>query len=135
MRHIIPLLLLSASYLQSQAQMHISTNLRADYTWNATKNEFELVTSDPEQLTFFDFNKDFTTFKHTTPTITSAYLIKSYKHDTLDKRDQYQLEIVSDVGNAYTMYIDIKNNNVRFFYTRDGKSYLVRHTIKKTWMD
>jgi hypothetical protein len=44
-------------------------------------------------------------------------MIKSSERDK--EKDQYELNIVSDVGNEYLMIIDIKNNNLRFIYTKD----------------
>lgn len=68
--------------------------------------------------------------KQTTATLTSAYIIKTNEKD--EKSDQFELSIVSDVGNKYVMVIDFKNNNVRFIYESEGKVYMVHHTIKKS---
>ena len=57
--------------------MNISTNLRQDFIWDEEKEEWNLLATNQEELTFFEFNKDFTMFKHTTPSATSAYMIKS----------------------------------------------------------
>jgi len=115
------------------AQLNISTNFRQDGIWNKEKEEWTIFSTDEDELTFFEFNKDFTMFKHTTASITSAYMIKSFEHD--EERDQYELDIVSDVGNKYLMIIDVKNNNVRFIYEKDGDLLMVHHTIKKLWSD
>ena len=72
-------------------------------------------------------------FKHTTASLTSAYMIKSSEEDK--EREQWELDIVSDVGNKYTMIIDLKNDNIRFIYKGDDKMYMVHHTIKKVWFD
>tara|TARA_B110000285_G_scaffold214677_1_gene260305 strand:- start:877 stop:1251 length:375 start_codon:yes stop_codon:yes gene_type:complete len=119
--------------LQLKAQMNISTNLRQDGVYNEVSKEWEVISTDDEVLTFFEFNKDFTMFKHTTASITSAYMIKSSEEDK--KREQWELDIVSDVGNKYVMIIDLKNDNVRFIYKNDDKMYMVHHTIKKVWFD
>jgi len=115
------------------AQMNISTNLRQDGVWNEEDNEWSILSKDEEAITFFEFNKDFTMFKHTTATITSGYIIKSQKKDEESK--EIELEIVSDVGNKYLMIIDLKDYNLRFLYKRDGNLYMVHHTIKKVWYD
>ena len=77
--------------------------------------------------------KDFTMFKHTTPTLTSAYIIKSNKENK--ESNQFELDIISDIGNKYLMIIDFKDNNVRFVYEKDNIIYMVHHTIKKVWFD
>ena len=119
--------------LQLMAQMNISTNLRQDGVYNEVSEEWEVLSTDDEELTFTVFNKDFTMFKHTTASITSAYMIKSSEEDK--EREQWELDIVSDVGNKYTMLIDLKNDNIRFIYKDDDKMYMVHHTIKKVWFD
>ncbi len=133
MRHIFTFLILSLVTLECFAQMHISTNLRQDAIFNEKTREYELIGEDKEELTFFEFNKQFTFFKHTTPTITSAYTIKSSKEDKENER--WEFDIMSDVGNSYYMILDLKNNNIRFIYTKNGSTYLVQHTIKKLWFD
>jgi hypothetical protein len=115
------------------AQLHISTNLREDFSWNSTKEDWVFISQDEEELTFFDFNKDMTIMKHTTPSITSSYMIKSSKKD--EKKDQWQFDLVSDVGNKYLMIIDIKNNNLRFIGTQKDQVFMVRHKIKRVWND
>ena len=115
------------------AQMHISTNLRGDYVYNESTEEYDLLGEDKEELTFFEFNKEFTMFKHTTPTMTSAYTIKSTKEDKENER--WEFDIMSDVGNSYFMILDVKNNNIRFVYKKNSSTYLVRHTIKRLWFD
>jgi len=111
--------------------LNISTNLRRDAVFDETKKEYVVISENAEELTFFEFNKDFTMFKHTTPSITSSYIIKSSKHN--EENNTWELEIMSDVGNVYHMIIDTANSNVRFIYTKDGSTYLVQHTIKKMW--
>lgn len=119
--------------IQLFAQMNISTNLREDYTWDEETEEWELISSDEEELTFFKFNKELTMFKHTTPSITSAYIINSYEYD--EENDQYTFEVMSDVGNEYTMILDEKNENIRFIGESEDGTFCVRHTIKKLWVE
>lgn len=130
-KNIAILCFLSITYV-SLGQMHISTDLREDFSWNSRTEDWDLQNQDEDELTFFDFNKGFTLFKHTTTTITSSYKISSYVQDKDNKR--WEFEIVSDVGNKYLMILDISNNNIRFI--GKGKSvYLVRHRIKRLWFD
>jgi len=130
---LITICLLTFMSINVFAQLNISTNFRQDGIWDKEKEEWTIFSTNEDELTFFEFNKDFTMFKHTTASITSAYMIKSSEHD--EERDQYELDIVSDVGNKYLMIIDVKNNNVRFIYEKDGNLLMVHHTIKKLWSD
>lgn len=118
----------------TNAQMHISTNLRKDFTWNKSESKWEINSSDDESTTLFDFNKAQTMFTHTTSTISSTYYVKSFENDK--ENDTFTYEVVSDVGNKYRCILDIKNNNFRFIRKeKDGAAFLVRYTIKKIWFD
>jgi hypothetical protein len=119
--------------IQGIAQMNVSTNLRQDGIWDTEKEEWKILSTDEDEMTFFEFNKEFTMFKHTTASVTSAYIIKTSKKD--EDNNQYEMDIVSDVGNKYLMILDIDNNNIRFFYEDEGELYMVHHTIKKVWFD
>jgi len=114
MRKITILSILCFIAINASAQFHISTNLRMNFSWDDEKEDWKFESQDEESLTFFEFNKDFTLVKHTTSTITSAYLIKSSEHDESDDRNQYIYMVTSDVGNKYMMIVDIKNSNLRF---------------------
>lgn len=133
MRKLTFLVILTLTTAIASAQFHISTNLREDFGWDEVNKEWKLDDQDKESLTFIEFNKELTMFKHTTSRITSAYIIKSSEHDETDGRDQYNYSIISDVGNKYMFIVDLKNLNVRFV-ANDG-SYMVRHRIKATWTD
>ncbi|WP_186990389.1 hypothetical protein [Constantimarinum furrinae] len=113
--------------------MNISTDLRKDGIWDDVSEEWSLISENNEELTFFVFNTDLTMFKHTTSSVTSAYLIKSQEKD--EENDQFELSIVSDVGNKYIMIIDFKNDNLRFIYDNDGESRMVWHRIKSVWFE
>jgi hypothetical protein len=134
MKKIIFTLAIILSGIQNtSAQMHISTFLRRDAIFNETTNEYDLQNEDKEELTFFEFNKELTMFKHITPTITSAYTIKSSKEDK--ENDRWEFDIMSDIGNKYLMILDLKNDNIRIIYKKKGTTYLVQHSIKKIWLD
>lgn len=119
--------------LQLMSQTSISTNLRQVKVYNEVSEEWELLPAGREELTFFEFNKDFTMLKHTTESITSAYIIKSSEIDK--ERGRWELEIVSDRGRKYVMIVDSKNHNIRFIFEKDDKMYLMEHTIKDIWFD
>jgi hypothetical protein len=113
-------------------QLHISTDLREDFDWDSTQQKWIFISKDETSSTLFAFNKAVTLFKHTTPTITSTYYIRD---SSMTKDDLRRFEIVSDVGNNYTMFIDAKNNNVRFIGQKKEGLFLVRHKIKRLWYD
>lgn len=134
MNKLILFLVLQTLFLKSsQGQINISTSLRSDYTWNSVTEEWDWVSDDGNEQTFFEINKGMTLMKHTTPTLTSNYIIKSSKEDKV--KNQWEFNITSDVGNNYIMILDIKNNNVRFIGKRDGVLFLVKHKIKRIWFD
>ncbi len=130
---LIFILLSSVISLSLFAQMNISTNLREDSFYDEDKEEWIVVSTDNEELTFFEFNKALTMFKHTTPTITSAYIIKSSISDK--ETSQWQFTIVSDVGNKYYMILDKEDNSLHFMYKKEDVLYMVTHHIKKIWFD
>jgi hypothetical protein len=120
-------LLLSASIF---GQLSISTNYRQDGVWNEETSTWDILSTD-ENGTLFEFNKELTTFHHTTATISSDYYVTKYEYN--EEEVKYTMQIKSDVGNEYEMIIDGVNNCVCFFYWYENKYYMVRHTIKKTW--
>ena len=115
----------------ASAQTHISTNLKTEFGWDKINKEWKFESQDEESSTFFKFNRDFTMLKHTTPTITSAYIIQSFTHDEVEGRDQYVCMITSDEGETYIMVVDLKNDNVRLI-TNDLK-IMTQYRIKATW--
>jgi hypothetical protein len=111
-------------------QLSISTNFRQDAVWDATKEEWNVLSTD-EGGTLFEFNRDLTTFRHTTTTITSDYFISKWDYN--EDEVKYTMTVTSDAGNEYEMIIDGINNCVAFFYWYEDQYILVRHTIEKTW--
>ena len=119
----------------ASGQFHVSTNLREDFVWDIDAGQWSLISSNKEELTFFEFNEDWSMFKHVTPTISSAYIIKSMEHD--EETNQWQCQVVSDVGNKYFLILDLENRNVRFMTDKSNyeDNMLIRHAIKSTWFD
>lgn len=131
MKQILLIISLLFASIISFAQLNISTNYRQDGVWNEETSQWDILSTD-EGGTLFEFNKELTTFHHTTASISSDYFITKYDYN--DEEVKYTMNIKSDVGNEYEMIIDGINNCVCFFYWRDNKYYLVRHTIKNTWI-
>lgn len=130
MRKTILILVATFAAFLTNAQMHISTNLREDYIWSNSKDNWVKTNSDENSNTLFDFNRAQTMFTHTTSSISSTYYIKSIENDK--EKGTWEYEVVSDVGNKYLCILDIKNENIRFIRKdKDGTVYLVRHTIKR----
>lgn len=115
------------------SQLSVSTDSRMDFSWDKEKETWEFQNEDPEALTFFEFNEDFTMIKHTTSNTTSAYMIKSQEHDEEEGRNQYIFMVTSDVGNKYMMIYDVENGNIRFI-TGDFSS-MIKYRIKSSWAD
>jgi hypothetical protein len=65
---------------------------------------------------------------HTTPHVSSAYLIKSVEVDNKDGCDQIEYDVIIDIGKRYMHLFNSKNENILF---RDFKSdRMIRLHIK-----
>lgn len=114
------------------AQLNISTNFRQNAVWQNEGEKWDVYSTD-EGGTLFVFNKELTTFRHTTATISSDYYITKWDYN--EEELKYTMTVTSDAGNEYEMIIDGVNNCVAFFYWYEEEYYLVRHTIKNTWFN
>ena len=119
--------------MQIIAQFTVSTDQRQDGMWDEDNQEWTILSTDDDEMTFFEFNEEMTMFKHTTSTITSAYMIKSQSVD--DTGNIYEFDVISDVGNKYHMIIDLAEEYIRFVHEKDGTTYLVQHRIKSSWTE
>lgn len=135
---ILLLLMLLASI--SYSQLNISTEYREDLEWDEETQEWDNVSSRSE-ITFFEFEDTIKSkmgiFIHRTDDITSAYLIKSHIYST--EKDWDEFAIISDVGNKYTLYVKIGDEDsdgfLWFTYENEDGSYrAVKHTIKSIWI-
>lgn len=114
---------------QANAQLSISTNFRQDAVWDESKEEWEVLSTD-DAKTLFEFDRELTEFKHTTPNMTSMYYIEDWEYD--EENVKYTMVVTSDAGNEYELIIDGINNCVAFFYWHQNRYILVRHTIAET---
>lgn len=128
MKYLI-LSILTLFTLHANAQLSISTNLRQDAVWDENKEEWEVLSTD-DAKTLFEFDRELTEFKHTTPKITSMYYIEDWEYN--EEEVKYTMDVTSDAGNEYELIIDGINNCVAFFYWYEGRYILVRHTIAET---
>tara|TARA_Y100001968_G_scaffold326791_1_gene370556 strand:- start:734 stop:2026 length:1293 start_codon:yes stop_codon:yes gene_type:complete len=139
MKNNIILLLMIISSI-SYSQVNISTDYREDETWDGKE---WIPYSSNDEKTFFEFEDTLQSkmgmFIHRTGDITSAYLIKSYSYN--EEYDLEEFKIVSDVGNLYTLLVNIDwdksepSGYLTFLYLEgDGEDFrLVRHRINKIW--
>jgi len=132
-KHFFIFFLLLFWSTQSFSQFKISTDLREDYIWSDSLGEWMLVNSNDQEFTLIEFDTLLPILIHTTPTMTSRYIINSNEYD--QEHDHTTFDLTSDVGNHYTMIIDINNNNVRFVGESQGTTTIVRHNIKKFWKE
>ena len=132
-REILFLMVLLFSTQLMFAQLHISTNLRQDAVYNDETQSYDKTAEDQPGVTFIDFSANYTLFTHKTKKMSSTYSVTS--SETNDEDETILFDIVSDVGNTYTMVLDVNNSQVFFLYEVDGKIYLIRHNIKKLWLD
>lgn len=126
------LLVLTIISLSSLSQIKISTNYREDGVWNEEKQEWIIISTDEEEITSFEFNEEFTMFKHTTFSGTNSYLIKSI----MNIGDyNYLIEFDGELGTNFSLGIDFINNFTMIFYTKDGTSCMISRTINQKWVE
>ncbi len=128
MKHLAFCFLALFTY-KANAQLIITTSLRQDAVWDENKEEWEVLSSE-EGSTLFEFDRELTQFKHTTPSISSVYYIEDWEYN--EENVKYTMDVTSDAGNEYELIIDGINNCVAFFYWKQDKYILVRHTIAET---
>ncbi|MET3732802.1 hypothetical protein [Moheibacter stercoris] len=120
-------------YCALQAQLTITTNLREDGVFNTSTLKWD-IDKTTEGLTVFNFNKDLTSFRHITGSISSNYTIDDWTYD--DNEVLYEMIITSDAGNEYDFMIDGTNGLVIFFYYDEYGDYrMVRHLIQDSYFD
>lgn len=116
-----------------QAQLTITTNLREEGIYNVSKKDWE-ISKTIEGLTVFTFNKELSSFRHSTSNISSMYYIDDWTYD--DDEVLYEMLVTSDAGNEYDLLIDGINEYIIFFYYDDyGRYNMVRHTIQDSYFD
>ena len=129
---IILMLIASISF----SQLNISTDYREDLIWNDNTEDWEEFSSE-NSITFFEFEDTVQSkmgmFIHRTDDIMSAYLIKSHKYS--EEYDWDEFDIVSDVGNKYTLYVKIGDEELDGYLwltykNKEGVYKAVKHRIK-----
>ncbi len=132
-KQIFSLIVILFATESANSQTLISSNLRQNGKFNTTTKLYNPVFKDKAELTYFEFDKDFTICSHLTADKTSLYRILSTKKDELNGR--WEFDALSDAGYSYYLIIDIVNNNIRFIYKEKGSTYLAQFAINKFWVD
>ena len=132
MKRLLALIGIISSQL-IHAQIFVSTDARTIHNWDSIGEEWILEEYEDDFLTFFEFNNELTMIKHTTPSVTSAYLIKSAEVNNEDGRDQIEYDVISDIGNSYMLLYDAKNENIRFIDIKSDR--MIRFEIKAVWTE
>lgn len=114
------------------AQMNAFTILRSDYVWDSGRDQYVLSSEDDKVVTLFEFKKDMSGFTHTTPTITSEYIINDFEKD--QRTGAYELKIKSDAGNYYTMEYDVAQKIIKIFGTSGAKKFMITHKVYRAWI-
>lgn len=134
MKRIVSLLIIILfTTISTYSQIHITTNLRQEGKFNKLTKVYDSAFKDNTESTVFEFDRDFTVFKHTKINKTTWYLIKSLKKDT--KSNCWEFDILSENGYSYFMIIDIVNDNIRFIYRANDSIYLAQYTVDGFWVD
>lgn len=123
--------LCSKEYLY--AQTLISTILRQEGKFDPVTKQYSPVSKNREESSYFEFDKDFTMFRHLTAAKTSLYFIKSIKEN--EQRSCWEFDVLSDAGYSYYLIIDMLNGNMRFIYKEKGTTYLTQFKVNKYWVD
>lgn len=125
-------LLFTAAYFVN-AQLTVTTSYREDGKWDGASMKWDILSTEAG-TTILNFNKDLTSFRHITGSISSNYQILDWDYN--DDEVLYEMSVRSDAGNEYDLLIDGINAYVIFFYYDTAGNYrMVRHTIKDTWYD
>ena len=115
--------------------MHVSTYLTHYTAYNEKTSKYELVSEAEEEATFFDFNKGFTTFKHTTPKYIHSFVVRDVTKVSDGEEERWEFSVVSDAGHSYLVILDLKENNIRFIFKVDEAFVAIQYSIKKLWFD
>lgn len=109
-------------------QTYITTDYKIVEQYNNVTEEFDSLYS-MEYISFFEINKDVTMIIHTDKEMSSLYKVIDSRYDA--KYDCIELDVISDVGNQYTLMLAYQYNNISFiFKDENGILYLIILNIK-----
>lgn len=126
-------MLLFTSFFSIGQVANFSTDYMENCKWNDSTQKFSDCTGS-DDATLFKLNKDKTQFVHYTPSIKSTYFVDSWSYD--QPNDVYIYQVTSDIGNKYTFVVDLTSEQIRILGTDSyGKYYMIKHYIKKYWVE
>ena len=126
MRTIL-LILLTTSVIV-KAQLTITTSQREYFYYNDSTQK-GVVTDSYKEYSEFKFNKDLTSFIHTTPKMESFYSINSLNEE--DNGKEIMMNVTSDAGNNYLLLINYIEKKI-FFQIAENRylSFYIKDIIK-----
>jgi hypothetical protein len=123
-RIIIILLMMGVSSVY--AQTTITTESSKICFWNDSTKAYDRDCEyHEEHFAKLEFNKEETSFKHTTQEMSSIYYVDKFERNKTDEVDLFIYDVTSDVGNKYMVLVDVKNLIVRFAYIANGYIHFV----------
>lgn len=134
MRKLVTIFTILICGITAHSQIFVSCTHRDFYNWDNNTETFVFVDdAGYDESSLFEINEAETMFTHTTPTMTSAYYIREKEYD--EDLNVYTYSVKSDVGNSYTYFFDIKNEQVRALVDNDDETYMVVFSVKKIWIE
>jgi mRNA-degrading endonuclease HigB of HigAB toxin-antitoxin module len=116
--------------LISTAQTSITCKSRETCWWNVESEVFDICSDAVFDNSLFVMNENEDMLVHKTSDMTSTYYVTSSESE----EDYITYEVVSDVGNEYTVFFDVQNMLVKFMGTDDeGDIYLTMYAIKSVF--
>ena len=114
-------------------QMSMSTDYKTNFIWDDKNEDWVEISSDKNNIGFFEINRELTLIKHTTSKGITAYMIKSFELD--EETGQYMIDLMSDSGYEYFLIFDLEKENLRFIFYIEEDLFMSRYNIKRMWME
>ncbi len=116
--------------LISAAQTSITCKSRETCWWNVDSEQFDICSDAVFDNSLFVMNENEDMLVHKTSDMTSTYYVTTSESE----EDYITYEVVSDVGNEYTVIFDVQRMLVKFMGTDDeGDIYLTMYAIKSVF--
>jgi len=117
--------------VSAYSQTYIETKYR-EYCYYSSVTEKYDDCNGYEEYTTFKIAKDWNSWTHKTPKMTSTYYVKDSYFDGNIGFTIYEVE--SDAGNKYKYVFDFDSNEIRILgKNKEGTSFLLRFYIKEWW--
>ncbi len=130
MKQLLFIAILSFFSFISAAQTSISCKSRETCWWNVDSEQFDICSDAVFDNSLFVMNENEDMLVHKTSDMTSTYYVTTSESE----EDYITYEVVSDVGNEYTVIFDVQRMLVKFMGTDDeGDIYLTMYAIKSVF--